>query len=471
MVYSLGGKYAAFVIQLAVAMVLARLLSPEETGVFSLAVAAIAFGHLVREFGVSDYVITQRDITRLQLRSAFTATLLIAWAVAAVFWLLAWPMAAFYDAPGVKSVMHLLCINFMLLPFGSVASAVLSKDLQFGRLALYNTLIAAVGGVTTVVSAWLGFSFLSMAIGAVASNVCTIAMFALVEPRLVALKPSVVHLREVLRFGGTLTTARFVEQLGNRSSDFIISATLGLHATGLYSKASTLIGSFHEFFNSAIARVATPALARAVQQREDLQAPYLRATTLVAATLWVFFPVLGVYAHELILVMFGAQWLECVPVVQLAAAGSLLHGPFILSGSMLTARQAVRQQLRIQVWSTPVMILAIAVGAQHSLVAVMGLVVVASCVKLLFIDHAMRSACDMGVEKVLPRLAGSAAIGAAALGAGLLSRWALMQSGWPPLLVLAVGVAVMLATAGCAARLLQHPLWLEMAALLQRLKR
>jgi O-antigen/teichoic acid export membrane protein len=53
-VYAFGQRYLAFVIQLTTSIILARLLTPEETGVFSLAAAAVAIGTILREFGTTD---------------------------------------------------------------------------------------------------------------------------------------------------------------------------------------------------------------------------------------------------------------------------------------------------------------------------------------------------------------------------------------------------------------------------------
>jgi O-antigen/teichoic acid export membrane protein len=459
--FSMAQKYLAFAVQLGSSMVLARLLSPGETGVFSLAAAAVAVGHLLREFGLSDYIISQKDVTAQKLRAAFTVTLLMAWGIAAALWLVAAPLAVFYKEPALRSVMQVMCLSFLLLPFGTMAFAMLSKQMRFARIFVLQTGVLLVSATVTIGCAWRGLSSMSLAIGAVAANATTIVLLLLVQPGTVFLKPTLTGLREVVRFGGTVTVARLFETISNRSVDFIVPAMLGFHAGGLMSKAFSLSGSFHEFFNSAVVRVATPAFARADQQPADVRDTYLKATVLVATAQWVFYPLLAIFAQELVLLLFGSQWLGCVPIVQVTAVFAMLWAPFMLGSSLLTAHQAVAQQLWMQIACAPGVVLALLVGALYDVVWVTVLFNVAMLLRLVLLDRALRQVCSIGVEAVLARLGSSAVLAAGAAACGLGAKALMHQWGAPVWAVLPLGVACMLAAAVLLGWWLRHPMAAE----------
>ena len=143
MFYSFGQRYLAFVIQLGTSIILARLLSLSETGVFSLAAAAVALGAILREFGTTDYVVSQKDLSEEKLRAAYSVTIGVAWAAAAALFLAAAPLARLYHEPGVATVMHVLCLNFALVPLGSTAVALLTKELRFDTLSSGFNLVPA----------------------------------------------------------------------------------------------------------------------------------------------------------------------------------------------------------------------------------------------------------------------------------------------------------------------------------------
>ncbi len=459
--YSMAQKYIAFSVQLGMSIVLARLLTPQETGVFSLAAACVAIGHLLRDFGVADYVISRKDASQMQLRAAFTVSVGLAWAVAGLLWLAAWPMALVYKEAELRNVMHVLSISFIILPFGSTAFALLSKEMRFARIFVLQTIATVASAIVTIVCAWRGLSSMSLAIGAVAANLCTIVLLLVVQPASVFLKPTLHGLSAVMRFGGALTAARMLEQISNRSGDFVVNGMLGFHDGGLLSKANSLTGSFHEFFNSAVLRVATPSFSRSDQSEADVRESYLQATVIVASVQWLFFPVLGIFAKEIVFILFGRGWLECVPVIQVTAAFSMLWAPFMLSTSILTARQAVAQQLRIQFFCTPVVLAALVLGALYNLVIVTLLVNIAMLLRLVLLDRAMRQVCGIGVEAVMRKLGSTAVLAAVVIAAGGAGRWLLLEWNLPPWAVLSSGVGGMIFLGAVLAWCMHHPLRAE----------
>jgi O-antigen/teichoic acid export membrane protein len=470
LLFSLGQRYIAFALQLVSSVILARLLTPHETGIFSLAAAAVAIGQLLREFGTAEYVITETDLTRAKLRAAYGVNFVFALGVAAALLLLAAPLAAWYQEPGLRSVLALLALNFVLLPFGSVGFAVLSKELAFDRIFVVQTTAAVTGAVVTVAAALAGQSYLSPAIGSLASIAVTVVLLGCIAPAHVFMWPSWLGARAVLRFGGPLTVARFVDQAAARSTDFIVSAMLGFAATGFMSKANSLLSGFNEFFSSAFARVATPALARSASSLPDLRDAYVHATVMISLALGLFFMLLGIFGSELILLLFGPAWLPAVAFVHIGAVGSLMFAPYMLANSLLTARRAVHWQLWIQVATAPVWVLMICIGAQHSIEAVAAFSLFASALRLALTGLALRSTCGLSLRMILRPLGPTAAICAGAALAAAAVKLGLAAWGGGPLLRLAGGVILSLGVAVLIAHRLQHPALRELRAVARSLR-
>jgi O-antigen/teichoic acid export membrane protein len=467
MLYSFAQKYLAFLLQLGLAVVLARLLSPEESGIYSLAAAAVGIGNLLRDLGTTDYVISRKDVTQEKLRAAFTVTLLMAWLIALILLAVAPFLAAIYKEPGVGKVLQLLCINFLLLPFGAVTSALMSKGMRFERMFWVQTSAAVLSAAVTLWTAYSGWSYMSLAVGSVVANVWTIAMMLVLEPRSVALMPTTKGLREVLNFGGTVTVARLAEQLAGRGGEFIVTGMLGFHAAGLNSKASSLIGSFNEFFNSAVVRVATPAFAQMSGDPVAERKRYLQSTVVVATALWIFFPLLGTFAQEIVMVLFGSKWLECVALVQVSAVGSLMFAPFLLSNSLLTARGAVKEQLKIQMIAAPIWLLAVTAGAFQSLLLVVVLANAAMMVRIALLHRAVERVSGIGLSIVLRSLLPSFRLAVLAAAVGALVRWGLITIGASVYVVLLCGVSSLLLTAALFAWKARHPLFEEALRILR----
>ena len=77
-------KYASLVIQLGSGLVIARLITPEAFGTFAIAYAIVGFAHVIREMGVSSYLIQLPELEPHHIRAALFATGVVAWSLGLV---------------------------------------------------------------------------------------------------------------------------------------------------------------------------------------------------------------------------------------------------------------------------------------------------------------------------------------------------------------------------------------------------
>lgn len=114
-------SYSAAGISFVSIIILARLLTPQEIGIFSVCMAFVGFLHTLRDFGIGAYLLQERNLDAGILRSAYGLALLFGWTAAAVLALSSGLVADFFNEPGVRSVTLVLAVNFLLIPLGSLA--------------------------------------------------------------------------------------------------------------------------------------------------------------------------------------------------------------------------------------------------------------------------------------------------------------------------------------------------------------
>ena len=73
-----------FLFSFASVLFVSRLLSPTEIGVFSVSVAVLGLAHILREFGVSNYLVQAAEVSKTQFRAAFSVTLFTSWFIAII---------------------------------------------------------------------------------------------------------------------------------------------------------------------------------------------------------------------------------------------------------------------------------------------------------------------------------------------------------------------------------------------------
>jgi O-antigen/teichoic acid export membrane protein len=306
-------------------MILSRLLTPAQIGVYSVAVATTTVIQMLRDFGVSEYLVQEKELNDAVARSAFTVNLLIAWSLAIIVFFSSPWIAAFYREPGLGLVLEVLSINFILLPFGSTVNALLMRSMQFGILYKINLGWLVVRAATTVALAYLGFGYMSPAWGSVAGMAASV-LGCFVWGRAYRIRGfGLTHWRAVTRFGMQQTVGGIVGQLGSYAPDFVIGRTLGFADVGLYSRGQGLINLFNTKIAAAIGAVSFPAYAHRHHSSNDAHRFYLKTLTFVTGIALPFAACAALMAFPIIHVMFGDQWYRAVPILRLLAVAMFIN--------------------------------------------------------------------------------------------------------------------------------------------------
>ena len=324
LVYSFAQQYTTFVFAFAAIVIVSRLLTPKEIGIFSVAVGLTTLANLLRTFGISDYLVQERTLTEQAIRTSFTINLIFAWSLAIIVFGISWLVGNFFNDAGVGRVLRVMSGSFILVPFGITAMALLRRDMAFGVLYKINTSASITSSVLTVVLAYLGFSYMSMAWASLASMVVMVLGCGIwgSEHRVRGL--SLVGWRQILPFGAKITLSDIARQLGEQSASLVVGKMLGLADVGLYSRGYGPVNMFREKVVAAISAVAYPAYA--VEHRESRAAPqlFLKSQVYLTGISWPFFAFSSMMALPMIRVMFGDQWDAAVPLMRWLCCGAIV---------------------------------------------------------------------------------------------------------------------------------------------------
>lgn len=470
LIWSIAERYLSAVFALAVSMIIARLLTPLQIGIFSMCAATMLLASVLRDFGVTEYVLQERELTPAKLRSVMTVALATAWGVGALVFFSRDALAAYYDEPRLVAVLGVLSINFLLLPFASPAFAMLSRQLRLRTVFAVQFATGVAGGLTSVALALAGQGELSLAWGSVA-GVATQLVLVLAICRGQALTlPGAAHLREVLRFGAYTMSSRALDVTSANVHEFIIARHFGFTAVGLFSRAKGAVDLFQTNVASALVRVASPTMAAAHRSDQSIVQMFAQGTANYTALAWPAYLLLAAVAPELILLLFGPQW---GPAGELARWLALAMMPMALSplaGAAMAATGRVKRRLVVSLVYTPVHLVALLALAGFGLQAMVWAWAVTHSVVAVAYATQLRAVLRCRVAELYGPTLRSVAV-ALVCAAGLLA-WLQVMPRWGRAPVFVVG-STLLVTAGVwlsAVFITRHPMREQVGWLLARLR-
>jgi O-antigen/teichoic acid export membrane protein len=346
-------KYAGTVLTLLTTAVVARLLTPAEVGVFMVGNALVMLTASFRDFGAVAYLIQKHEITPKDVRLAFTTALILSWAISFALFMVAPFISDFYGEQGLEIVLRFAAVGYLITPFSVPILAMLRRDMAFDKLALINFSATSISSLSVIVLAALGFSYLSLAWGALIMSVATMAMAIWHRPRFDSFRLTFGGLRKVMVFGSFATATAMLNMVYEQMPQMILGRALGFGAVGLYSRALVLCRIPHTLVTSAVAPVVLPVLSAQARTGGDLKAPYLTALSYNSAVSWPFLVGLACLADPAVRVLLGEQWLAAVPLVRLVAVASLFLFPAFMTYPMLVSVGRVQDTLTSSLISLP----------------------------------------------------------------------------------------------------------------------
>lgn len=370
LIVSLAQNYGAMIIQFATSIFIARLLTPGELGIFSVAVVLGGLAQTVRDFGVASYITQEKELTEDRLRSALGVAILGSWILAIAMALLSAPVATFYREPGVRNIMLVLAINLALMPFGSVTMAHLSRAMNFLPRAIAGLISALVHGAVAITLAVAGFSYMSMAWASLSAVVVTIIIAQIYRPEHLPYLPNFKEARRIVSFGAMSTTALVANEIGKGAPDLVIGRVIGMEPVALFGRASGLIDLFDRVIMNSVWMIAMPYFSKQAREGGDLKGSFLKSVTYLTALAWPFYIVLAIVAYPIIRILFGPQWDESVPLLRYLCIGSCIMAPFQLLGSILIGVGRIRDATLAIVCVTAIQILGLLIAAQWGVQAV-----------------------------------------------------------------------------------------------------
>jgi O-antigen/teichoic acid export membrane protein len=367
--YAFTTRYFALAIQFAATIILARLLTPAEIGIYSVGAAIIMIAQTLRDFGTSTYVIQERELSRERLATAFTVTVTVAWSIAAGLWLIAEPAASFYVEPGVREVLQVMALNFLLLPFGSISAAMLRREMNFQAIMYIGIASTLAHSGSSVLFAWLGWGFISLAWGAVCGSLISVMGAMIANPKNFLFKPTLSERQRVLSFSLRSSLSSIAAEAGHAAPDIVLGKTLGMEATGLFSRAMGFVQLFERLLQDVLRSVMLPYLAEAERSGVNVSEKIRIALENIVSVSLLMVALTGILAEPLVLLLFGEQWREAVPLAQILCIAMAIRctGPTL--SAALVAGGHIRLIMYASLTTTCLKFVLLAAFSIHGLLA------------------------------------------------------------------------------------------------------
>jgi O-antigen/teichoic acid export membrane protein len=436
---------------------LARLISPEEFGLFAIAYAVHATLEQVALFGLKPFLIRQKNLGRRDLERA--AGLSIAIGAGLLLLIVAGHQLVPSDLTddGLGKALLILGTTMIVRPISLVSETLLEKHLRFGRVSAITVLSSVSYALVAIFAALQGFGVVALALGVLGEQVIRTLALLVAGPEGRVL-PRIGSLPAFGGFGWSYTASRMLPKLSGFAVVTGLADLIGVAAVGLYNRAQTIVKLADKTVMSAVDPVVLPALSHSINEGGDPQDAYDRKVGYLTAFLWPVFAAMIILTGPLVRTLLGEDWLETITPARILLVGALAFPFTQMSLKLFVVFDLVPQYLPIQTANQVMRVLLALSGGMIGLSYACAGLALAGFIKAGLITYALHRHLGMGWRKSLaPMLpaAGVALMTAAGSSVGLL------LPGSEPLLQLVAGMLGAFALWVAGLFLMGHPLTVD----------
>jgi O-antigen/teichoic acid export membrane protein len=320
--------------------VCARYLTPADYGLVNMAMVVIGFSQVLVEFGLDASLIRNQSATQEHYDTAWSLKIIQSVVIGVTIFSLAIPVGTWVGDDRVPTIMGVIGAAGLLAGFQNIyvvnfrKSLSFQKDFVFSFVPRLSSFLATVGAVVMLQNYW------GLVIGIVTGELTRLVIsYVMVKHRA---SWSLVRWREMTGFSFWYLLDGLAQFTVYQLDRLLVGRLGGAGQVGVYGVAREVASLPGTELVLPIGRALLPTLSTLNDDpRRQAKAieKALAGITLIAVPIAVGFVLV---AHELILLLFGAQWIDAIPLVMIFSLGAVTSGFRSIAQNVLVVLGQVR---------------------------------------------------------------------------------------------------------------------------------
>ncbi len=315
-------------------IVLARLLVPEDFGLFGIVFLTISAFETFTQTGFGAALIQRKEKTELYLDVAWTVQVIRGFLLSLVLFVSAPWVAWFFHEPRVIPLIRVMCIGLFVSGFGNPGIIYLRKELNFKKQFVYD-----------IGSTILPFT-IAILLAYYLRNVWALVWAVLIEEAFRCLLSYFFHayrprfqldrkkVTKLFGYGRWLFGSSIVIFLATQGDDAFLGKMLGVTALGFYQLAYRVSNIASNSITKLISLVMMPTYAIVQNDKERLGRGFIKTleVVLMLATPLTVFIIMA--APEIVHGVLGSKWAPAIAPLQILAFAGFIRAVVATGGPL-----------------------------------------------------------------------------------------------------------------------------------------
>ena len=341
---------------------LMRLLGPHSYGIVGQATLVVAVAQMFVHFGLAVSIVQRPVLGEGDIGTAFWLNVSVGLLLAALMVVGAPLLSSFFGTEELTAIFRVFSIALVLKAIAIVPTALLTRHMQFGNIALTEIVSTLISGVLGVAAAAAGADYWALVIQAVSYELLYLMLIVYLAG-LPDLSWSTAAARRLWSISSRVMGADLVNYVSDQSDKFFIAWFLGPTPLALYSLAFRVLQLTMAVLTK-VGLVILPTFSRLQDDRERLARAFLKIIESVSLILCPGMMTGILLAPVAVPLVFGEAWVDAVVPLQLTAAMTIQYVLGAYMGPLKIAVGRADWEFRWSVVTMVVALVAFPIGLQ-----------------------------------------------------------------------------------------------------------
>ncbi len=407
--WSYAGVAVYISLQIAANITYARVLGPDQFGLFASGMLATGLLKVISDLGLGSALTQAQSLNAREIRVAFTRLMMAGGTACLILIVISQPLAIVLKEPRLIPVLRCFALALLLFPCSTICTAILARKLDQRHSQLANVWGYGIGYCGIGLAASLaGLGTWSPIIGFFAQQTIGAAvLYAYARPDLRPLFGRELSENRLASYGLKIMFTNLSNWLIYAMDNLLVQRLFGTVRFGIYSVAYSVVRTPVDHVVQTMQNVLLPASAQARDDKVRLGRGYVAVLDAVLLVTLPMFATAAALSTTFVAALYGSRWSGAESVLAPLALAMPLQAISIVTSALLWGTGSVQKELRIQWLAAAILFVSILVCAQLSFSAVAWGVLFAYSIRALLMVRAFVRGISLPISRVLIAVRGA----------------------------------------------------------------
>jgi len=356
--------------------ILARLLTPEQFGVFGIASIVLAFLEILTETGINIFFIQGEGKIKDYIDTSWVVSIARGFIISIIILFASRYIAYFLNSPESYGLLKLICLVPLLRGFINPAIVKFQKNLEFNKEFVFRFVIFSLDAVAAIILALITKSATSLVWGLIVGALMEIILsIILVKPR-----PKFTFdfkkIKQVISRGKWVTIYGIFNYSFENGDDIVVGKLLNTSSLGIYQVAYKISSLPITEIADVIGKVTLPVFVDISGEIARLRIAFKKTILIVSVLVTGMGLLLFIFPREVVMLILGDQWLSAVPVLRVLSILGVIRAILTVPNAVFLAFK--KQEYVSTITFVSLLILAISIVPLVSKYGILGAAVSAT---------------------------------------------------------------------------------------------